>query len=137
MYIVPVTVKTSDIDGKGVFSDAPISKDAKVWLFKPGHDFTMSKQEYDRLSTNKKITLDKTGYFSPWTNLWVFPPEGDPAQYTNHSPKNNLSVVYDEKVSPEPYFVANRDIKANEELTNNYLEFDEITRETKPVWVKS
>ena len=79
---------------------------------------------------------EKTAYLSPWSGLWVFPPENDPAQFTNHSPNNNISVIFDENVSSEPYFIANKDIEVGEEITNNYHEFDEITQKIKPAWAK-
>lgn len=136
MYKIAVEVAPSPIDGKGVFTLNSIAKKTVAWLFTEGHDVALSVTEYHELSQPEKDRLDKTGYLSPWTNLWVFPPNDDPAQFTNHSDKNNLSAVYDESVSTEPYFIANRDIQAGEELTNNYHEFDKITRETKPDWAK-
>jgi SET domain-containing protein len=136
MYKVPVEVRESAIDGKGVFATADISKEARVWVFKDGYDLALTPQEYDALPPEQSSKLDPTAYLSPWTGLWVFPPEGDPAQFTNHSDKNNLTAKYDKDISSEPYFIANRNIAAGEELTNNYHEFDEITRATKPAWAK-
>ncbi len=136
MYRVPVEIANSNIEGKGVFATQNIAKDALVWVFVAGHDITMTVDEHEALSTSEKELIDKTGYLSPWSKLWIFPPQGDPAQYTNHSNKNNLTVVYDESVSSEPYFVANRDIVVGEELTNNYHEFDQITRSKRPAWSK-
>jgi len=136
MYVVDIKVSKSPIDGEGVFTERDIPKDKIVWLFKQDHDQRLTDTEFQKLSSNKKEHLSHTAYFSPWSNLWVFPPQGDPAEYTNHSDKHNLSVIFDEDVSPEPYFIANRDITAGEELTNNYHEFDEITRKTKPDWAK-
>lgn len=136
MYVVPVTVAESKIDGKGVFARFAIAKGSVAWIYKEGYDIQLTPNEYDSLPAVKKIAMDKTGYLSPWSGLWIFPPNKDPAQFTNHSLKNNLSVIYDSKVSPEPYFIANKDIEAGEELTNNYYEFDAITRQTKPTWAK-
>lgn len=136
MYVVPVKVAKSEIDGSGVFADAKIAKGTIVWIYKEGHDLTLSPSEYESVSAEKKNILEKTAYLSPWSGLWVFPPENDPAQFTNHSPRNNLSVVFDSKVSSEPYFIANKDIKVGEEITNNYHEFDKITQQTEPTWAK-
>lgn len=86
----------------------------------------MSQEQFARISDTHKAAIQKTGYLSPWSNMWVFPLLNDPAQYTNHKADNNLSVKFDPRVSGEPYFVANRDIAKGEELTNNYLEFDKI-----------
>ncbi len=134
MYKVLVEVAASDIDGKGVFTKELVSKGTIAWIFTEGHDIRITREAHDALDQAYKDKLGRIGYLSPWTGLWVYPPDDDPAQYTNHSDDNNLSVVFDEAISPEPYFVANRDIAKGEELTNNYHEFDTITRETKPTW---
>ena len=136
MYIVPVKIAESEIDGSGVFAERNIAVNTVAWVYKDGHDIKMTPAEFDALPRSRKSSLRNTGYLSPWSGLWIFPPENDPAQFTNHSPDNNLSAVYDSGVSPEPYFVANKNIKAGTELTNNYLEFDNITRQTKPAWAK-
>jgi len=130
MYIASVKVANSNIEGRGVFALEDIAAGMIVWKFKDGYDKRITKQQYDKLDDKTK----STGYLSPSTNLYVFPPTGDPACFTNHSKDNNLSTVFDTKVSDEPYFVANRDIKSGEELTNNYLEFDKVTQNLKPDW---
>ena len=134
MYTVATKVTDSHIEGKGVFSLEAIPKSKIVWIFKEGHDIRKTKGEFEQLSDSEKEHLSKTAYLSPWSGLWVYPPINDAAEFTNHSSTNNLSVVFDEAISPEPYFIANQDISMNEELTNNYHEFDEITRSVKPNW---
>jgi hypothetical protein len=134
MYIILVKVKKSVIAGKGVFTQQDIAKDGIVWLFKGGYDIRLDNNHYSILSSEEKLYLDKVGYLSPWSGFWVHPPKGDPAEFTNHSLNNNLSVKFDKNISPEPYFYANRNIASGEELTNNYNEFDEITILAKPSW---
>lgn len=136
MYTIDVEIAKSKIDGLGVFSLVDIPNSKIVWIFKKDHDKRITKNEFLKLSNTDKEHLNKTAYFSPWSKFWVYPPNNDPAEYTNHSESNNLSVMFDKSVSPEPYFVANRDIKRGEELTNNYKEFDEMTRLSKPEWAK-
>ena len=83
--------------------------------------------------------MDKVAYLSSASNQYVFPPENDPALYTNHDAlNNNLSVTVDPTISSEPFFIANRDILPEEELTNNYHEFDEAIKlkEVIPDWLK-
>jgi SET domain-containing protein len=130
MYVVPVKIDRSDIEGRGVFALSDITEGEIVWKFKNGHDKKISEQEYKKLDEKTK----NTGYLSTSSGLYVFPPEGDPACFTNHSKNNNLNTVFDPKISEEPYFIANRDIKKGEELTNNYLEFDKVTQNLKPDW---
>lgn len=136
MYIVAVKIADSPIAGKGVFAEQAIEKGETCWIYKQGYDIELSTEEYKAIPEETKSRIAKTGYLSPWTDKYIFPPEDDPAQYTNHSANNNLSVIYDESASPEPYFIANRDIAIGEELTNNYHEFDKVTQETMPNWAK-
>lgn len=136
MYKVLVNVKTSNIDGKGVFAQQDIEKDTIVWQYNAGHDHAITQAEFDAKDMVEKEYLHRVAYLSPWSNLWVYPPKGDPAEYTNHSPDNNLTVRFDEDVSSEPYFIANRDISLGDELTNNYHEFDKITQTAKPQWAE-
>jgi SET domain-containing protein len=140
MYLYKIEVRDSNIEGKGVFSLEKIEKNSIVWKFAEGHDQTLSIIEYNNLDEGQKSYLEKVAYLSPTSNQYVFPPENDPALYTNHDGfKNNLSVVIDLGISTEPFFVANRDIVPGEELTNNYHEFDEAIKSTKrsnPEWLK-
>ena len=134
MYTVKVKVSASNIEGRGVFTLEDIPKSKIVWQYKEGYDLKLSPEEFKVLPVKDKSNMEKTGYLSPWTGFWIFPPQHDPAQYTNHSNTNNLSIKYDIAISSEPCFIANRNINKGEELTNNYHEFDKITQETKPDW---
>jgi len=135
MYLFKVEIKKSPINGKGVFALENISKGEVVWRYKPDKDRVLSVGDYEKLDSNEKSKLDRIAYLSPSTNRYVYPPENDPALFTNHSVDNNLSVVFDKLVSDEPFFVANRDIKIGEELTNNYLDFDEAIKNHRPKWL--
>ena len=135
MYVVQVEVRTSPIDGKGVFVLENVPKGTIVWKFDPLHDQTMSKEAFTAADQMLKEELLRIAYLSKNTDRWIFPPENDPARYTNHSTKNNLSVLFDESISDEPLFIANRDIQSGEELTNNYTEFDEYVSEVPEDWL--
>ncbi len=136
MYRVKVKIAKSNIDGHGVFAEERIPKGQVVWIFKSGHDVSIGNDEFDKLEDREKEQLRRIAYLSPWSNKWVYPPTGDPAEFTNHSSDNNLTAVFDSAVSQEPYFVANKEIMVGEELTNNYHEFDEVTQSTDPGWAK-
>lgn len=131
MYFTKVTVKESGIDGNGVFTLQDIKAGELVWKFDLSHDKTLSAEDFDALDAETKEALQRIAYMSKYTKRWVYPPDQDPARYTNHSKDNNLSVKYDQTVSEEPIFIANRDIKVGEELTNNYHEFDDLLKEAK------
>ena len=123
----------------GVFSKEAIPKGSVVWKYDPNHDQHLTLKEYEQLSATKKAYLEKVAYLSPTSHQYIFPPENDPALYTNHdSQHHNLSAVTDLSVSTEPYFIANRDISRGEELTNNYHEFDAAisSMNSVPDWLK-
>lgn len=136
MYLTPVTIKESPVNGKGVFVLQNIKAGEIVWKFNPEHDKVLTSAEFDALDTRQKESLRRVAYLSKNTRRWIYPPENDPARYTNHSKENNISAVFDDSVSEEPFFVANRNIVAGEELTNNYNEFNDFTHRTKAEWLK-
>lgn len=136
MYLVQVTVKESPIEGKGVFTLQDIKVGDVVWKFDSSHDQTMIRAEFDALDKKEKEALRRVAYLSKDTGRWVYPPENDPALYTNHSKENNLSATINGSISEEPIFVANRDIASGEELTNNYYEFDDLTANLEAEWLK-
>lgn len=137
MYTVKVKIGQSSIAGKGVFASETVPKDTIVWLYDSTKDLAVTQEEFAKFGEEKRAWFYHSAYLSPWTGLWICPPEGDASNYTNHSASNNLTVQYDAAISSEPFFVANRDIEVGEEITNNYHEFDLIVRETKPEWART
>lgn len=124
MYLVKVEAKESPIEGKGVFALEDIQKGAIAWKFDPVHDQSMSKDDFEALPNESRAALLRVAYLSESSGRWIYPPNDDPALFTNHSEASNLSVVHDAAISEEPFFRANRDIRSAEELTVNYTEFD-------------
>lgn len=138
MYQFRVSVRKSPIEGNGVFSDEPIMAGSIVWKFDSDHDQVLSVVAYEQLEDRTKAEIRKIGYISPSSNQWVYPPENDPARFTNHSETlNNLTAIFDKDVSQEPFFKANKNIEAGEELTVNYIEFDDSIKSIKPEWMIS
>lgn len=138
MYKIPVEIKESAIDGKGVFSKQAVKKGTIVWQYTEGHDKKMTSEEFLLLDEPTKNCFQRIAYLSPTTGVWVMPPNDDPACYTNHDAiANNTSVKVNVKISDEPYFIANREISVGEEITNNYLEFDDNSTLDKFAWLKS
>lgn len=136
MYLFNITIKDSKIQGKGVFVLESIPKGSVVWKFYPGKDKSMTQNEFESLAEENKRTIEKVGYLSPISGIWIYPAENDLARYTNHSINNsNLSASINEGISSEIFFIANRNINKDEELLVNYLEFDEFIKNTKPNWI--
>lgn len=136
MYKVKVEVRHSDIDGRGVFAVEDISKGTIVWQFTDGHDVKMTTNDFENLELKEKQSLKKVAYLSEQTNMWVIPPQNDPACFTNHNNNANTKSVFDPKISEEIVFVASRDIKASEEITDNYLEFDPQANPNAHGWLR-
>ena len=124
MYLVKVEAKDSPIEGKGVFALEDIKEGTIAWKFDPSHDQSMSSEDFEALDDKSRTQLLRVAYLSKSSGRWVYPPNDDPALFTNHSESNNLSVAHDTAISGEPFFRANRDIRSGEELTVNYTEFD-------------
>lgn len=135
MYKVEVEVRKSDIDGRGVFALADISEGEIVWQYTEGHDKKMTKQDFEALSSQEKEALQRVAYLSEHSSMWVIPPEDDPACFTNHSKSANTKSIFKPETSDEPVFIASRDIKSGEEITDNYLEFDSNTNANSNTWV--
>lgn len=127
----------SGIEGSGVFADQDIPKGSIVWKFDPNHDLSLSIKDFEKLDAESKAEVQKVAYVSPTSGKWIYPPENDPARYTNHSEtSNNLSAVFDRNISNEPFFVANTEIAKGTELTVNYKEFDDSIKHATPDWMK-
>jgi SET domain-containing protein len=136
MYTVPVEIRSSNIDGKGVFALKPIPKGTIVWQYTKGHDKRISKEKFNALDETTKTSLQRIAYLSPTTNMWVIPPDDDPACYTNHDPNNfNTSTSFEQEISDEPIFRANRDISSGDEITNNYTDFDKNSTHDNFKWL--
>lgn len=125
MYLVKIMVQKSDIEGQGVFAAENIKKGSMIWKFDSEHDKSLPSSEFETLSADALEKLLRVAYYSSSSDSWIYPPEDDPARFTNHSERNNISAVRDTSISDEVFFVANRDISKGEEIMNNYKEFDE------------
>ena len=112
MYNFKLTVQESSIEGMGSFADENIPQGSLVWEYKDGYDHVMSQKKYSLLSDEEKRHYERVAYLSPTSNLWVYSPEDDPGNYVNHhSVHYNLDTIIDLQKSPEPMYIANREIK--------------------------
>src|SRR5665213_2412897 len=107
MFLIKVEVRESAIDGKGVFTLQEIKKGDVIWKFDPTHDKFLLPAEFKALDDVSKEALLPVAYLSRVTNRWVYPPENDPARFTNHSKENNLSAIFKTEISEELIFFAN------------------------------
>lgn len=116
MLLVDVLVKTSEIEGLGVFAKQAIARGTTIWRLDPRFDRVVARADYEAASGPVRNWLDRYGY--PYVgddSRIVF--ELDDARYMNHSAEPNMKYV-----SPEEAISA-RDIAAGEEITVDYGTF--------------
>jgi hypothetical protein len=112
MMMVPVQIKPSRIDGLGIFSILPVPKGIVVWRYCEPVDYRMVT-----VPPKMKGFAIRYAYIPIGKPYYEF--VGDSAMFINHSSSPN--IIY----SGEENMIASRDIKAGEEITANYFEFDE------------
>lgn len=111
----------SPIEGMGVFATEFIAKGTPTWKFIHGLDQILSKQVIETSPEPIRGTLLRYSYLDRKTGLFIFCM--DNARFVNHADDANTTGVYPDS-DPFGMDVATRDIRAGEEITCNYREFD-------------
>jgi SET domain-containing protein len=117
---VETILKNSLIHGFGVFAAHDIKKGTIIWKYDPKFDLTVSRAEIDQLPEPCRQQVLKYAYRCGVDNLYIV--AVDDSRYMNHSTSPNTAEDF--TVDPRGLTVASRDIKAGEELTMDYFEFD-------------
>lgn len=120
MLRVKTFLKFSDIHGIGCFAGEDIKAGQIVWSLDPDLDLEIDES---RISTYPPAVVEflKTySYGQQSGNKKTYILCGDHARHMNHSENPNLLEGGDNQAIN----IAGRDIKAGEELTCNYHEFD-------------
>ncbi len=115
MFYVKAKLKESPIHGIGLFADEDIPKGEKIYSNNPKLDLNISLEEFDSLSQDEKKTIQHYGYFDYKLNKWHL--SFDNFKFCNHNQNNNMTRIENE-------VIAKKDIKKGEELTHDYLEFE-------------
>jgi uncharacterized protein len=122
MLLIKATAKPSNIHGLGLFADQDIIKGAQIWKFSPGLDLEISPMDFEKLSQYEKDFILFYGFRSKKTDNYHL--SFDNVRFINHSPNGNVTI--DITVNDIEYpLIVNTDIKAGDEITQNYFEFDE------------
>lgn len=123
-----VEVRRSKIHGLGIFATKPIAKGEAVTGWRAGKDFKIGVQLWGILPKNLRDFLHVYCWHGG-DGCWYGSHDG--ARFTNHADVPNLVYVTADRTS-----YAVRDIATDEELTENYEEFDavfdEYVTELKP-----
>jgi SET domain-containing protein len=122
MLLIKATVRQSHIHNLGLFSDEDIPKGTKVWQFSPGLDLEVDPDIFEKMDQREKEIFLFYGFHSKKTGKYHL--SFDNIRFMNHAQNGNITV--DKTAEDVEYpLIANRDIQAGEELTQNYFEFDE------------
>jgi len=120
MLLIPTRVQPSAIHGLGLFAAEAVPRGTPIWRFEPLLDRELTPAQAGALPPVARAHLRRFGYVSRQTGRIVL--AGDHACFMNHSATPNTGAPGQ---AAEPVTtVALRDIRAGEELTCNYYEFD-------------
>ena len=120
MLLVPVRIGRSEIHGQGVFAIEDIPEGTIVWRFTPGFDMDQDPLLLDRQPPHSRKVMLHYGYIDPIINRFILC--CDDCRFMNHSGRPNIRT--DRNADRYGVDVADRDIKAGEELTVNYESFE-------------
>jgi SET domain-containing protein len=121
MIHIKYKLKDSALHGIGLFADQPIQKDGIVYTASPLLDLNITQEQFGSLDQKEKDEILWWGFFDEPSQMWHV--DFDVSKFINHSYGSNVTQKTDHD---EAYLVASRDIKAGEELTQNYLEFENL-----------
>ncbi len=128
MLYVKTKVLPSKIQGLGLFADEEIPKGTIIWRFAPGFDLQFTKEEIAKFPKSAQEYLEKYIWLSKKSGKYCF--SLDNGKYFNHSrDPNSRSAYYDDE--EEVVTKAVRDIRADEEITDDYSTFEKDFEEEK------
>jgi SET domain-containing protein len=119
MIHIKYKLRASDFHGIGLFTDQEIKKGELIYTASTLLDLNITQEQFDSLHQNEKDEILWWGFFDEPSQKWHV--DFDVSKFINHS--KEATVTQDEN-HDEAYLVATRDIKAGDELTQNYLEFE-------------
>ena len=120
MLLVDTFIAPSEIDGVGLFTKEDIKKGQVVWTFNKIFDKRITDYDKKELPDHIQRFIERSGFLDK-SGWWVL--DGGNDLLVNHSNDPNLIESGDNPDISED-LIATRDIKAGEELTENYREWD-------------
>lgn len=120
MLIIDAEVKESWSHGLGLFTRVDLRKgDVVVKPSSPGLDIELTEEQFAKLDEREKQFILHYGFINKRTGLYHL--TFDNTRYINHAIEPNM--VLDPNTE---FLVAKRDIKAGEELTQDYSDFENL-----------
>ena len=135
MLVVKTSIKASIIEGIGLFAEESIPMGTTVWKYDPRFDLSFEPTNVDALPELQKDFIKRYAYLSSDSGKYIFC--ADDARFMNHSSTNNNLDVVPFKGEPETRGVANRDIKAGEEILINYRTFDSVDATSQEAYLSN
>lgn len=117
MLVVKTKIKNSKIHGIGLFADEFIPKGTLIWQLNKKFDLIYNKRQFNSLPNKVKDAIIFYGHFQKEEGGYVLC--SDDARFFNHSTNPNCRSEIGKTY-------ALKDIKKGEEMTDNYLEWDEL-----------
>lgn len=105
--------------GVGLFTMEDLKKGQVIYTASPILDVDISQEKFKLLDKKEKKEVEYWGFWDAPNNVWHV--DFDNSKFINHSYDPTLTQDSSHK---DAYLVATRDIKKDEELTQNYLEFE-------------
>ncbi len=120
MIHIKYKLDKSAIHGIGIFADQDIQEGQVVYTASPVLDVDITQENFDSLKEEEKREVTYWGFWIESEKVWHV--DFDNSKFINHSLAPNTKQ---DSSHPEAYLVATRDISSGEELTQNYLDFDD------------
>ena len=105
--------------GVGMFADEDIAAGTLVYTPSPLLDVNLTQEQFDSLDEKEQREVRYWGFFDEPSQKWHV--DFDVTHFINHA---DSATVSQDPAFAEAHLVAARDIKAGEELTQNYREFE-------------
>lgn len=116
MLLIPTHLRSSEINGIGVFASEPVKAGAKIWELREGFDIFFHEEDIKTLPVLTQRFLEKYTYpHAKLEKVHVLGSDND--RFMNHDPMPNTNF------KDWQYGYAIRDIALDEEITCDYNEF--------------
>jgi len=119
MIHIKYRLDKSNKHGIGLFTEEDLKKGQLIYTASPLLDVNLTEEQFNSLSDLEKDEIRWWGFFHEPSKRWHV--DFDVSKFINHSYKSN--ITQDENFD-EAHLITARIIKAGEELTQNYLEFE-------------
>ncbi|OGM74552.1 hypothetical protein A2382_01395 [Candidatus Woesebacteria bacterium RIFOXYB1_FULL_38_16] len=119
MIHIKYRLDKSQLHGIGLFTNENLKKGQLVYTASLLLDVNLSQKDFDLLDEKEKKEVKWWGFWDEPNQVWHV--DFDVSRFINHSSTPTLIQLPQHK---EAYLVTTRNVQTGEELTQNYLEFE-------------